>query len=302
MTTNSEKGVFALDVAELGPTLAALHKQGVTLEHLAMLRSNNGENDYARRIGRAFTTDDEVLQSKISIAGMRRMEAAKRILGDSFIDLDTWYATLGVRPTNEELEIMADFPWSEDEFNQPCPYNAGKFVKDTHVVFFGISQHLAGKPLTLWAIDGIRRPNDNLKYLGHPNESVPWFGGNDFAKTTLRSRWHLMLADAVPGSVSKTPAEQDVMMAARYEVPTAITEAIKNILVYAKSSRRPNSGGISVRCRDTFPDRIGGIGGTERKFQNYPAVATHSNGQVRVYSFGPAVSRVDIGVGAMRWW
>jgi hypothetical protein len=68
-----------------------------------------------------------------------------------------------------------------------------------------------------------------------------WYAKEKFAtKTKLGLRWYLLLKDIVPGSENKTFEEQQAMLPKEYEVPSAVAETAKDLLIYKKTGKYVN--------------------------------------------------------------
>ena len=228
MTTNSDRGIFALSVSELGPTLQALQKHGVTLAHLAMLRTDNGDNDYAKRFARALTRDGFQTSTDTRIARL--------ILGASFFDVPDWVVLYGARFSRKEVREALKFPWHEDVLMSTCLL-CGKTVKDCHFAFWGIEK-LNDSPLTVVKWNELHPPTGQPKFYFSTD---PWHAGQPHTDVaTMQSRWDLIHQDIVPDSTRKNPGDQVKMLPPEYEASTTIAEVMKDILVFRKTGERPN--------------------------------------------------------------
>ena len=69
-----------------------------------------------------------------------------------------------------------------------------------------------------------------------------WYSKEKFAnKVKLGLRWYLLLKDIVPNSENKTFDEQVAMLPKEYEVPSAVAETAKDLLIYKKTGKYVNS-------------------------------------------------------------
>lgn len=146
----------------------------------------------------------------------------------------THYARFGVQFTRQQLRLVARFPWSGEVLNEPCPFNEGKLVRDTHFAFLGFDR-VNSQPLS------INRWQEWQPISGQPRfysyEDNCWYGNNGknpnqpFAReTTCELRWYLLLKEIVPGSLRKPYSQQLTMLPSAYEPPTAIEEVTKHML------------------------------------------------------------------------
>lgn len=229
MSTNPS-GLWTIEYGELGATLKSLQDQGVTIDHLARLRS---DKDYARRVA------EFMLRGGVESSADLRIVRA--IMGDRIFGPEEWSALYGARL----LKRIPAFPWSEEVLKSPSPFHKGKTVAETHFAFLGLAK-LNGKPLN------IMRWRELHPATGQPRfySDNPWYGRETFATdTTCEFKWYLMSLDIVPNSERKTYQEQLALLNQDYEVPTAIAEVTKDILAFRKTGTYPKHNRYG-RCID----------------------------------------------------
>jgi len=190
-------------------------------------------------------------------------------MGKNFFGIEDWVSFYGARLSQKALRQVAQFPWGEDVLNSPCPFHKGKTIRETHVAFLGIEE-LNGEPLNTLKFRKLHPATGQPRFYFADN---PWYAKEDFASQPLSFRWHLMLREIVPNSESKTYEDQQKMLPAEYEVPTAVAETAKNILVFRKSGVYSNSKRYA-RCQEK----------------------TSAGRRVHVGSFG------SVGLGVHRYW
>jgi len=235
-TSQQQDGLWTIQFGELGATLKALQDNGVTVEHLARLRA---KPDYAKRVA------EFMLQG--GLVGSAHQKLARAILGKNFFGVEEWSFLYGVNFSNKQLREVAEFPWSEDVLNAPCPFYKGKSVKETHFAFLGLDT-FKGKPLTILRWQELHPASGQPKFYSYAPDS--WYSKEKFGnKPTCGFRWYLMPLEIVPESTNKTYAEQTAMLSADYEVPLAIEEITKVILYYRKNGIYLNSTRYG-RCQD----------------------------------------------------
>jgi len=170
---------------------------------------------------------------------------------------EEWSTFYGVRFTEKQLREVAEFPWSEDVLNAPCPFHKGKSVKETHFAFLGLEK-IRNKPLTILKWQELHPDSDQPKFYSYAPEN--WYAKEKFGnKPTCGFRWYLMPLKIVPKSEDKTFQEQVTMLSADdYEVPHAIEEVAKVILYYRKNGIYLNPTRYG-RCQDMASggDRVG---------------------------------------------
>jgi len=276
-------------LSEVTSTLEILDKLNIQPDHLARLRA---EPDYAKRVAEFMLRGG--LEASI------HQKLARAIMGKNFWGVEEWSSLYGVNFTKKQLRQVAEFPWSEDILNAPCPFVKGKSVlRETHFAFLGLDR-LNGKSLTILKWHELHPATGQPRFYSannpwycsqwhelHPatgqpqfySANNPWYGTQKFAtEITCGLRWYLMPLAIVSGSESKTYEEQVAMLPqSDYEVPTACEEVTKDILYYRKN-------GICLN-----PSRWG------------RTQAVTSNGyRVGIGGFGDGFGESGLGVG--RYW
>jgi len=238
-STTQPSGLWNITFGELGATLKALQDHGVTREHLARLRA---EPDYARRVAKFMLRGglDASIHQKL----------AREIMGKNIWLPEDWVSFYGWRPSQEQLLEAAEFPWGEDTLNFTCPL-CGKVVKDCHFTFLGLDR-INGEPLTILKWQELYPATGQPKFALYAPSA--WYSKQKFAKeTTMDFRWYLLHQSIVPRSEGKTHNEQKAMLPPEYEMPSAIVEATKDILVFRKMGVRLNPSTWAA-CTDRAAD------------------------------------------------
>jgi len=227
MKSTTQSGLWTVEFGELGATLKVLQDNGVTPDHLARLRA---EPDYAKRVA------EFMLRGGLDASIHQKL--ARAVMGKNFFGVEDWSALYGVNFTQKQLRQVAEFPWGEDILNSICPL-CGKVVKDCHFAFVGLDR-VNGKPLTILKLQEIHPATGQPKFYSYAPSA--WYSEQKFAKeTTMSFRWYLLHQNIVPKSESKTYDEQKAMLAVDYEVPSAVAEATKDLLVFKKTGNFVNS-------------------------------------------------------------
>ena len=251
MKSTTQSGLWTVEFGELGATLKVLQDNGVTPDHLARLRA---EPDYAKRVA------EFMLRGGLDASIHQKL--ARAVMGKNFFGVEDWSALYGVNFTQKQLRQVAEFPWGEDILNSICPL-CGKVVKDCHFAFVGLDR-VNGKPLTILKLQEIHPATGQPKFYSYAPSA--WYSEQKFAKeTTMSFRWYLLHQNIVPKSESKTYDEQKAMLAVDYEVPSAVAEATKDLLVFKKTGNFVNSSRYA-RCEDVtsggYRVGVGGFGGS----------------------------------------
>jgi hypothetical protein len=230
MKSTTQSGLWKVGFGELGATLKVLQDHGVTSDYLARLRA---EPDYAKRVA------EFMLRGGLDASIHQKL--ARAVMGKNFFGVEDWSALYGVNFSQKQLRRVAEFPWGEDILNSTCPL-CGKVVRDCHFAFVGLNR-LNGKPLTILKLQELYPATGQPKFFSYVG-----YSGQKFAKeTTMDFRWYLLHQNIVPKSEDKTYGDQKAMLTADYEVPSAITEVTKDLLVFKKTGNFVNSS-WDARC------------------------------------------------------
>jgi len=204
--------------------------------------------------------DDERFRTRIAkfmlqggIESSAHIKLVRVIMGEErFWGAEEWSAFYGVRFTKKQLHEVAEFPWSEDVLNAPCPFHKDKSVKETHFAFLGLDK-IKGKPLTILKWQELHPAMGQPKFYSYAPDN--WYAKEKFGnEPTCGFRWYLMPLEIVPKSENKTYQEQIAMLPADdYEVPHAIEEVTKDILYYRKNGTYLNPTRYG-RCQDVTSD------------------------------------------------
>ena len=203
--------------------------------------------------------DDEQFRTRIAkfmlqggIESSAHIKLVRAIMGEERLwGAEEWSAFYGVGFTKKQLREVAEFPWSEDVLNAPCPFHKGKSVKETHFAFLGLDK-IKGKPLTILKWQELHPDSGQPKFYSYGPDN--WYAKEKFGnEPTCGFRWYLMPLEIVPKSTDKTYQEQVAMLPADYEVPLAIEEVFKDILYYRKNDIYLNPTKYG-RCQDVASD------------------------------------------------
>jgi hypothetical protein len=273
MKSTTQSGLWKVEFGELGATLKVLQDNGVTPDHLARLRA---EPDYAKRVA-GF-----MLRGGLDASIHQKL--ARAVMGKNFFGVEDWSTLYGVNFSQKQLRQVAEFPWGEDILNSTCPL-CGKVVKDCHFAFMGLDR-INGKPLTILKLQELHPATGQPKFYSYaPSAS---YSEQKFAReTTMSFRWFLLHQNIVPKSEDKTYDDQRAMLTADYEVPSAVTEATKDLLVFRKTGNFVNPSRYA-RCECVTSDgnrvNVGNFDENGLNVNNY-------RDDYRYYYFGLAASR-----------
>ncbi len=168
-----------------------------------------------------------------------KLRKARVILDCGIFDDADWTRCYGAKFTREQLWDARKFPWSEDVLCSICPL-CGKTVKDCHFAFLGLDR-LNGKPLSILKLEELHPATATVLPRFATRNIKTRYSEEKFAKeTTMDFRWYFLHRDIVPKSEDKDCEEQMTMLPQDYEVPSAITEVTKCLLVFRKTRKFVN--------------------------------------------------------------
>jgi hypothetical protein len=178
-------------------------------------------------------------------------------VGKNFFGVEEWSILYDVKFSQKQLRQAAEFPWGEDILNSTCPF-CGKVVKECHFAFLGLDR-INGEPLTIMKLRKLHPATGQPRfyanvwhyrdqfgevttiYSGNLDDLPPWYSDEKFAReATMDFRWYLLHKSIIPGSPDKNYYKQVAMLTADYEVPSAVTEATKDLLVFRKTGKFVN--------------------------------------------------------------
>lgn len=189
--------------------------------------------------GDQFKQEQIALLHRFAVGCPASCEAAQEILGANFFGIADWQSFCGVQFTKSQLAKVSQFPWNEKVLTASCPFHPDLQVKDTHFAFLGVEYLDKKRPLTIRQWQELCPASGQPRFYAYPPEC--WYKQEQFATTvTCQLKWCLLLKEIVPGSESKLFNEQELMLPAEYEVPSAVAEAAKDLLCYKQTGVYPN--------------------------------------------------------------
>ncbi|MCX6795977.1 MAG: hypothetical protein NTW06_00585 [Candidatus Falkowbacteria bacterium] len=210
---------------------------------------------YPRDLFNRFHTDYEYTR-RIAQAMMRKgpvghieLRLARAVLGRNIFTAADWVSFYDVTFTKKQYSNASKFPWNGDILASTCPL-CGRTVRDCHFAFLGLDR-LNNDLLTILKFQELHPAMAQPQFASHASRSLEKF----VKETTMSPRWYLLHTNIVPMSENKTFKEQKVMLTAEYEVPSAVTEVAKDLLVSIKTGVYANPSRFG-RCTDV--DSFGG--------------------------------------------
>lgn len=151
-------------------------------------------------------------------------QRARAHMGKNCFGPEDWVASFGASFTKKQLRELVHFPWNEEILMSTCPL-CGKIVRDCHFAHVGF-ETIQGEALSIVKFRGFYPETSQPKFYAYGNA---WYNDQDFARlTTLSLGWYLTHLEIVPKSESKTTQNQQAMLPAEYEMPSAIEETMKS--------------------------------------------------------------------------
>lgn len=230
--------LFRYPVSDLNPTLRVLDRYGVTTDHIDMLRVNDGDNDYTRRVCAMMVNG--------AFPSSTDMRIARVALGNHLWEPADWVRFFGALFSDEELDRALQFPLHEDVLMGPDPWEPKKLLKETHMAFWGVDK-IGEANLTVAQMIAMHPDDGKMRYF-YPTS---WHDGQPHVHVvTLEPRWHVLRIEVVPGSWGKSPGEQLGLLPPEYEPPATVAEVAKDQFVFRKIGERPNRNRWA-RCAET---------------------------------------------------
>ncbi len=169
---------------------------------------------------------------------------ARAIMGKNFLGIPEVHKAFGVTLTPEELKEVEVISFG----GKALGLAELEPLKETHVLFLGVSRDGQGKPLT------INRLRELFPRTGQPRFApYDWFAKEEFAtKPTPRLRWYLMRKEILPESMGKTWREQERLLKPDEERPLAVEVTYLAFFYYLINRERLFEHDY-VWCRDRDP-------------------------------------------------
>jgi hypothetical protein len=166
-------------------------------------------------------------------------------LGRDYFMAEDWQQLRGLTLTDQQRDLMPKAPWDDELLASPCPFDkkGKKRIGETHYGFLGLASAVytrASEPmpmpiplLNLLILQRIYPATGQPKFASYAPES--WYANQDFANlAALEFRYYLLLRGIVPRSTALMFSDQTSMLPAEYEVPPAIAETTKDLIIYDK--------------------------------------------------------------------
>ena len=136
--STSQEGLWTMSKGEFEESVRKL-------EVAIVKRGGNPRQLFDRfRTDGSFT--DCIAESMLcgSIENSIHHKLARTIMGKNFFGVEEWSTLYGVNFTKKQLREVAEFPWSKDILNAPCPFHNCRSIKETHFAFLGLDMKFCG--------------------------------------------------------------------------------------------------------------------------------------------------------------
>jgi hypothetical protein len=224
MSTN--QGLWNATFGQVGASLKALEDAGVTLNHLALLRSD----ELLTRAVADFIIERTITPSAADNALLSILES-KRFFGP-----EDWTRHFGIK-MSKSTSLPIPTAQLQAILESPCPFIKDKKVKKTHYLYY-LPADFNGEPLTIGKWQEMFPQGSQPKFYLYMNVGYKDYG---FAKTdTARFSWFLMFEGVIPGTEYKNWDEQLALKPENYDVPKLVECAPMHFLAFKKNGRRIN--------------------------------------------------------------
>jgi hypothetical protein len=153
-------------------------------------------------------------------------EEATAIMRQNFHGVGAAQRHFGAELSAKQAKALATVPFSA-EVLQAC--------RESHVL-------VAGAPLSIMDLQAKAQASFYFK-------DDPWYAKDRFATTKVKAGWYLIRKDPVPGSPSKTWAEQQALLTSDEVTPRAREIVLAIVLCYLETEERL-FGQVDVRTND----------------------------------------------------
>lgn len=191
-----------------------------------------------------------------------------------------WQKFYNMTFTQKQVSAIEKFPWSKKLLDSPCPFYRGKTIRETHFGFLGLDV------INIMELQKLNPRGTEPHFYSYAPGA--WYSQQGFTRNiTLSFRWYLLLKEIVPNSKSRTFDDQKTMLPNEYEVPSAIMETTKDVLVYKKTGAYVNSS-----CYARTADSSSDMSRVHVGLCNAKGIIISSNLDTHIHD--------DIGIGASR--
>ena len=174
------------------------------------------------------------------------LESVERIMGKNFFGPKEWASIYPGLPLPESIPPLPND--IEAILNEDCPFESGKKVSETHVMFL-LPKEVGGESFTINQMREMEGQQNsthkrNIFYSDHKKGKECWFdkpsNREDFAKTPLETEWVLMPKSTVPNTKRKNYEQQDQEIAQHEKYRTAKTNELTSgmILHYVNTGEK----------------------------------------------------------------
>ncbi len=202
----------------VGTVLGALEANGVTLAHLARLRT---DPDLARRASEVILAG--ALDEPASHDKLRRLFQK----GGGFFGIREWQQLCQASFTPEEINEVTKFPWSTRTLNSQDPWDPSQSIAETHFAFLGIPtvRKRSGNRIKLdmvgfETLDFFHADNRDHKFSF--DFKPDWVMRLPSTHSTCALRWYLIRLGSAGSEGAYIWQEASLRDHPEYEVPSAV--------------------------------------------------------------------------------
>ncbi len=226
-TSRDRENLVRIPHSESFATLEELARRGVKQRHFTLIRS---DKDYADAIARAMIY--LAIKPHPLDAQLAGILDASRYFGPT-----DWARHYGVEFA-QDFGLPLPLGQLQSILDEPCPFVAGRQVKDTHVLYC-LPKQVNGKALTVMEWQAVHPEDGQPKFYSYGEKS--WYREYEWAKEHVAgSDWYLTFEGVLPGSQKKKWNEQLEMVPKDYVVPNVVGVLPMHFLFFQKDGRRIN--------------------------------------------------------------
>lgn len=213
----------------------ALGKAGATRELLQQVVEDSAQADrcvQSLRLGTYQPTQNELI--------------ARALMGPRYFGVEECVRHLNSDLLSGGKRRLPKFRWGWEVLTEPCSFNPGKRVHETHCAFLGLSMMIEDwQQILYYASKGKGKPSIYFTDL----HCITW-EGEKFYLARCEFDWYLMPIDVGQRFTNKTLAEQLTALPEAYEVAPAVVEVSRIAVCYLATGKLPDLDSPR-RCQET---------------------------------------------------
>jgi len=223
-----------LSLGQVHEAIVALGKAGLTRELLqAVVEKPTLASSWVEklRLGTYQPTQSEMI--------------ARALMGPRYFGVEECIQYLNPDFLFDETRRLPQFRWGWEVLQEPCPFNPGKKIYETHIAFLGLSMQISD-----WRSILYYASKDSGVTVAFTDLHCITWEGESFYLTWSKFDWYLMPIDIGQRFTNKTLAEQLAILPETYKVAPATVETSRIATCYLAIKKLPDLN-FSRRCQET---------------------------------------------------